>query len=64
MFLPLIQGQNLQPKNRVSTIGTASLNLAEFASKAEGIELDISVPLTVSGNADEPRPSLYVSIFS
>ena len=63
LFLTLIQGLNL-PKNKVRTVGTASLNLAEFASKAEGKELEISIPLTVSGNATEPRPSLFVSIFS
>ncbi|XP_074379008.1 uncharacterized protein LOC141720476 isoform X1 [Apium graveolens] len=60
--LTVLNGQNLQPKNRVPPVGTASLNLAEFASKAEGKELDISVPLTVSGNAAEPRPLLFISL--
>ncbi|KAK1384681.1 C2 NT-type domain-containing protein [Heracleum sosnowskyi] len=58
----VLNGLNLRLKNKVPTVGTASLNLAEFASKAEGKELDISVPLTVSGNAAEPRPSLFISL--
>lgn len=58
----LIQGLNQRLKNKVPNIGTASLNLADFASKAEGKEFELSIPLTVSGTAAEPHPSLTVSI--
>ncbi|XP_059646568.1 uncharacterized protein LOC132293210 [Cornus florida] len=51
----------LNPKNKVSVVGTASLNLAEFASKAEEKEFDLNIPL-VSGSAAEPHPSLCISL--
>lgn len=60
MFL-LIQGSNLGPKNKVPTIGTVTLNLAEYVYAAEGEEFELSMPLIVSGTAAEPYPSLRVS---
>lgn len=51
-------------KNKFSVIGTASLNLAEFASVAEGKDLEINVPLSLLGAQAEHNPSLYVSAFS
>lgn len=60
MFLS-IQVSNLGPKNKVLTIGTATLNLAEYAYAAVGEESELSIPLVVSGTAVEPRPSLCVS---
>ncbi|KAL8095000.1 hypothetical protein AgCh_036486 [Apium graveolens] len=58
----VFNGLNQRLKNKVPTIGTASLNLAEFASRAEGKEFEISIPLTVPGTAAEPRPSLFISL--
>lgn len=63
MFLP-IQGSNLGSKNKVPTIGTATLNLAEYAYAAEGEEFELSIPLFVSGTAAEPHPSLRVSTYN
>ncbi|MQM04950.1 hypothetical protein Taro_037754 [Colocasia esculenta] len=44
-----------------SALGTASLNLAEFASTCEGKEMEMKVPLTMPGVTFEP-PSLYLSL--
>ncbi|OVA07190.1 EEIG1/EHBP1 N-terminal domain [Macleaya cordata] len=49
-------------KNKVSIVGTALLNLAEYASVAEGKELEINIPLTVPGSSAEPHPSLCLSL--
>ncbi|KAF5729385.1 hypothetical protein HS088_TW21G01550 [Tripterygium wilfordii] len=43
-------------------VGTASLNLAEFALTAAVKELDIKVPLTVTGSTVESSPSLCLSL--
>lgn len=41
-------------------IGAASLNLAEFVSAAGEKDIDLTIPLTTSCGAAEPRPSLHV----
>lgn len=56
-----IQGLNVGPKNKALTIGSASLNLAEFASATEEKEFELSIPLAVPGTAVEQQPSLCVS---
>lgn len=67
-FLPweigfrLLNGSNAGPKNKVSSIGKAYLNLAEFASFPEEKELDLNIPLIVSSGATEPNPSLHISL--
>ncbi|WOG98249.1 hypothetical protein DCAR_0417590 [Daucus carota subsp. sativus] len=58
----LLNGSNLGPKNKVLTIGTAILNLAEFAYAADGEACELSIPVVVSGTAVEPRPSLCISL--
>ncbi|GAV63879.1 NT-C2 domain-containing protein [Cephalotus follicularis] len=67
LFNGLYQG----PKNKVTVIGTASLNLAEYASATEQKEFELNIPLTLSAGAGpataaavtaEPRPSLCISI--
>ena len=58
-----IQGLNPGPKNKVPVIGTASLNLADFASSAaEEKDLELTIPLTIACGATEPRPSLHVHV--
>ncbi|GFZ02549.1 hypothetical protein Acr_15g0011570 [Actinidia rufa] len=57
----VLNGLNHGPKVKVPVIGTASLNLAEFASKAEEKDHEISIPL-ISGSAAEPHPSLCISL--
>lgn len=48
------------PKNKVHVIGTASLNLADYASLAEEKEFELDIPLTVPCGATEPCPTLHV----
>lgn len=57
----VMNGVNQSSKNKVPAIGTASLNLAEFASSAEGKDFELNVPLMTSGSA-ELRPALCVSL--
>uniref|UniRef100_A0A1D1ZGL6 Protein FAM102A n=1 Tax=Anthurium amnicola TaxID=1678845 RepID=A0A1D1ZGL6_9ARAE len=45
-----------------SALGTGTFNLAEFASSAEGKEIEIKVPLTTPGVSYDPPPSLYLSL--
>lgn len=56
----LMQGLNQGPKNKFPVFGTASLNLAEYASAAEQKEFELNVPLTLSTGAAEPCPQLFV----
>lgn len=51
------------PKNKFPVVGTAMLNLAEFASSAEQKEFELSLPLMVSAGAAEARPVLCVCAF-
>ncbi|KAL4606694.1 hypothetical protein ACB092_09G122400 [Castanea dentata] len=61
VFNGLNQGQG--PKNKAPVVGTASLNLAEYASAADQKECELEIPLTLSGGAGaEPTPSLCISI--
>lgn len=56
-----MQGVNQGPKNKTMVVGTALLNLAEYASAAdEQKEFELNIPLTLSGSAAEPRPLLSV----
>lgn len=58
----VLNGLNPGPKNKVPVIGTASLNLAEFASAAEENELDLTIPVNISNGATEPHPSLHIQL--
>ncbi|KAK0584817.1 hypothetical protein LWI29_019172 [Acer saccharum] len=58
----LFNGLNQGPKNKVPVVGTASLNLAEFASSAEQKEFELNIPLTLSNGSAELRPSLCISL--
>ncbi|KAL2900944.1 EH domain-binding protein 1, partial [Bienertia sinuspersici] len=57
----ILDGTKSAPKNKVSVLATASLNLAEYASITEQ-EFDLSIPLTVMGNDVDPCPSLHISL--
>lgn len=64
IFLLLIsstQDISKGPKNKPSVLGTASLNLADYASAA-GEMIEIILPLSVPGGSPEPAPSLHVSL--
>lgn len=56
----LIQGLNQGPKGKVPVVGSASVNLAEFASASEREELELNIPLTLAAGAAELCPSLCV----
>jgi hypothetical protein len=51
------------PRNKVILVGTATLNLAEYASTAKEREAKIDVPLTVHNGTVEGTPLLHVSPF-
>ncbi|XXG65388.1 hypothetical protein AAC387_Pa05g3102 [Persea americana] len=57
-----VNGFNQGTKNKLSVIGIALLNLAEFASLAEEKELEIDVPLYLSGGRANLNPSLHLSL--
>ncbi|EEF38291.1 uncharacterized protein LOC8259776 [Ricinus communis] len=59
----VFNGVNQGPKNKVPAVGTALLNLAEFASTAEQKELELSLPLLLpAGGAAEPCAFLCISL--
>nr|GME13423.1 uncharacterized protein LOC109182027 isoform X2 [Ipomoea batatas] len=58
----LIKVSNQGAKNKVHTVGTAILNLAEFAAKAEEKEFSLNIPLAVSGSGSETRPALCICL--
>ncbi|XP_057978626.1 uncharacterized protein LOC131165024 [Malania oleifera] len=66
-FLPwevaftVFDGFRRGPKTKVPAIGTALLNLAEFACTADDKEFEVILPLVLPGGTAEPRPSLYIS---
>lgn len=61
VFNGLNQGQG--PKNKVPVVGTASLNLAEYASAADKKEFELNIPLILPGAAAaEAFPSLCISL--
>lgn len=61
IHLVLFQVLNQGTKNKFSVIGSANLNLAEYASKTDDQDSEIKIPLTVSSSAIESLPMLYVS---
>ncbi|OMO69192.1 hypothetical protein CCACVL1_19615 [Corchorus capsularis] len=58
----VLNGLNQGAKNKVPVVGTASLNLAEYASAAEQKEFELNIPLTLSTGAAEPGPQLLISL--
>lgn len=57
----VFHGVKQVPKNKTSIIGTASLNLAEYASSS-GEELELNLPLLMAGvNVDSP-PILHLTL--
>ncbi|KAK9041363.1 hypothetical protein V6N11_016466 [Hibiscus sabdariffa] len=59
----VLNGLNQAPKNKFPIIvGTASLNIAEYASSSEQKEFELNIPLKVAAGAAEPGPQLYISL--
>ncbi|GAA0162963.1 hypothetical protein LIER_18946 [Lithospermum erythrorhizon] len=61
-FNVLCNGLPQGAKNKLSLVGTATLNLAELAARTEEKEFQLAVPLSPSNSATESRPSLSISI--
>ncbi|KAK7244772.1 hypothetical protein RIF29_39598 [Crotalaria pallida] len=53
---------NPRPKNKARVVGTALLNIAEFASQADQNDFDLNIPLTLPSGSVEHSPSLSISI--
>lgn len=51
---------NQGAKNKISVLGTAQVNLADYASKAEDHVTQVNIPLTVLSTPVEQCPKLYV----
>ncbi|KAJ6778550.1 F26K24.5 PROTEIN [Salix koriyanagi] len=58
----VFNGVNQGLKNKVPGVGSATVNLAEFASAAEQKEFELRLPLMVSAGVAEPCPLLCVSL--
>ena len=58
----LFNGWNERPKKKGIVVGTASLNIAEFANSTDQNGLDLNIPLTISGSSAQQSPSLCISI--
>ncbi|KAL0426627.1 UNVERIFIED_CONTAM: hypothetical protein Slati_2837500, partial [Sesamum latifolium] len=54
--------RNQGAKNKISLVGSAALNLAEYASKTEEQVTEVKIPLTVSSMAVERHPVLCISL--
>ncbi|KAE8726498.1 pentatricopeptide repeat-containing family protein [Hibiscus syriacus] len=55
-----LNGLSQGSKNKVPVVGTASLNLAEYALAAEQKEFELNIPLVLSTGAVEPGPQLRI----
>lgn len=51
-----------RPRNKVLVVGTATINIAEFASISKEEELEINLPLLVPGGSTEGSPTLAISL--
>ncbi|XP_061362482.1 uncharacterized protein LOC133306208 [Gastrolobium bilobum] len=58
----LFNGLNQRPKSKVPVVGTALLNIAEFASSINQKDFDLDIPLTLPGTSLKTSPSLCISI--
>jgi hypothetical protein len=52
---------NEKPKKKGIAIGTALLNIAEFANSSDQIGIDLNIPFTIPGISAHHCPSLNVS---
>lgn len=57
------QGLNQGARNKGSLVGTAVLNLAEFATKT-GEEFELDIPLALAGGTSESRLSFHVCLIN
>ncbi|KAL8152365.1 hypothetical protein V2J09_010125 [Rumex salicifolius] len=58
----VLNGSKHGTKNKVNIIGAALLNLAEFASRSDEKEFELSIPLTLPGAVAETQPALCIML--
>ncbi|KAL5060397.1 hypothetical protein RYX36_032001 [Vicia faba] len=58
----LFHGLNEKPKKKSVVVGTALLNIAEFANSSDENDFDSNIPLTLAGGSVQDSPSLCISI--
>ncbi|ERM93669.1 uncharacterized protein LOC18421620 [Amborella trichopoda] len=58
----ILNGLNQGPKTKTSVIGTASMNLADYASPVEGSEIEIKLPFSSPGVSIESSPFLFCTL--
>ncbi|KAL0338742.1 UNVERIFIED_CONTAM: hypothetical protein Sangu_1396300 [Sesamum angustifolium] len=58
----ILHGVNQGAKNKISVVGLAALNLAEYASKTDEQVIEIKIPVMLSAIAVERHPSLCISL--
>ncbi|KAK4281742.1 hypothetical protein QN277_013200 [Acacia crassicarpa] len=58
----VFNGLNQKPKSKVPVIGTALVNVAEFASVTDQKDFDLSIPLTPPGGSSESSATLCISM--
>ncbi|KAL3536011.1 hypothetical protein ACH5RR_004472 [Cinchona calisaya] len=58
-FAVFFNGSNHGAKNKISHVGTAVLNLAEFVTRTEE-EIELDFPLALAGSTSELRLSLHI----
>ncbi|KAL3830170.1 hypothetical protein ACJIZ3_018972 [Penstemon smallii] len=58
----VLHGLNQGAKNKIFVVGSAGLNLAEYASKIEDQVIEVKIPLTISSIPVESRPLLCISL--
>lgn len=63
-LLGFVQGLNQGAKNKFPIVGSAALNLAEFASNNEEQEIELKIPLSLSGAAAQSCSLLCVRMIS
>ncbi|CAN0847651.1 hypothetical protein LINGRAHAP2_LOCUS5085 [Linum grandiflorum] len=58
----VFNGVNQGPKKKVPCMGTALLNLAEFAARPEEKEFELSLPLLRPSGSNDPQTTLWISL--
>ncbi|KAI9090754.1 hypothetical protein K1719_028607 [Acacia pycnantha] len=58
----VFNGLNQKPKSKVPVIGTALVNVAEFASVTDQKDFDLNIPLTPPGGSSESSATLCISM--
>ncbi|XP_058738958.1 uncharacterized protein LOC131610907 [Vicia villosa] len=58
----LFHGLNEKPKKKRIVVGTALLNIAEFANSTDENDFDLNIPIIIAGGSAQDSPLLCISI--